>query len=66
MDAHLVNFIHDELVLEVREDLVEEVSALVRDKMPGAFLDLFQDFDPAPIARDLVEVKAGMSYAEAK
>jgi DNA polymerase-1 len=66
MDAHLVNFIHDELVLEVREDLVDEVSALVQDEMTGAFLDLFKGFDPAPLARGLVEVGVGRSYAEAK
>jgi DNA polymerase I-like protein with 3'-5' exonuclease and polymerase domains len=66
MDAHLVNFVHDELVLEVREDLVEKVSALVKDAMTNAFLDLFKDYDPVPLTRGLVEVGVGRSYADAK
>ena len=64
--AHLVNFIHDEIVVEVREDLAADVSNLVQDAMVGAFLDLFQAFDPAPLTRGLVEIGVGQSYAETK
>ena len=66
MDAHLINFVHDELVLEVRADQVEKVAALVQDQMTNAFLDLFKSFDPAPLAKGLVEIGVGQSYAEAK
>jgi DNA polymerase I len=36
LPAFLVTFIHDELVLEVPADLVDEVSSLEVDKMTGA------------------------------
>jgi len=65
-DAHLVNFVHDELVLEVRADLVEQVRGLVQDAMTTAFLELFTDYDPAPLANGLVEIGVGQNYAEAK
>lgn len=64
--AYLVNFVHDELVLEVREDVLSEVAALVQAAMTGAFLDLFKDHDPEPLARGLVEVGSGPNYGEAK
>ncbi len=64
--AYLVNFVHDELVLEVREDALSEVAALVQAAMTGAFLDLFKDHDPEPLARGLVEVGSGPNYGEAK
>ena len=64
--AYLVNFVHDELVLEVREDVVDEVKTLVQQTMTQAFLDLFKDYDPQPLSRDLVDVGIGHNYAEAK
>jgi DNA polymerase I-like protein with 3'-5' exonuclease and polymerase domains len=64
--AFLVNFVHDELVLEVRTDLVDEVSSLVVNEMTGAFLELFEPYNPEPVARDLVEVGTGFNYAQAK
>jgi hypothetical protein len=64
--AFLVNFIHDELVLEVCEDLVDEVSFLAVDEMTKAFLALFKPYKPEPVARGLVEVGAGYDYAHAK
>jgi DNA polymerase I-like protein with 3'-5' exonuclease and polymerase domains len=42
LPAFLVNFVHDESVLEVRADLVDEASLLLRDEMTGAFLYLFK------------------------
>ncbi|HTT03494.1 MAG TPA: DNA polymerase I [Steroidobacteraceae bacterium] len=34
--AHLIMQVHDELVLEVREDAIEEVTGVVRERMAGA------------------------------
>jgi DNA polymerase-1 len=34
--AHLIMQVHDELVLEVREEAAEEVAAIVRERMAGA------------------------------
>jgi DNA polymerase I-like protein with 3'-5' exonuclease and polymerase domains len=58
--------VHDELVLDVRTDLVDEVSSLVVNEMTGAFLELFEPYNPEPVARDLVEVGTGFNYAQAK
>jgi DNA polymerase-1 len=66
LPAFLVNFIHDELVLEVREHLVDEVSSLLIDEMTSAFLELFKLYKPEPVAWGLVEVGAGCNYALAK
>ncbi|HKH20026.1 MAG TPA: hypothetical protein VKB53_03835 [Gammaproteobacteria bacterium] len=64
--AFLVNFVHDELVLEVREDLTDEISSCLADEMTSAFLQLFKPYNPEPLARDLVEVGTGFNYARAK
>jgi DNA polymerase I len=66
LPAFLVNFVHDELVLEVREDLVEEVSSLVVDEMTGAFLELFSPYNSEPGALRLVELGVGSNYAQGK
>jgi DNA polymerase I-like protein with 3'-5' exonuclease and polymerase domains len=62
LPAFLINFVHDELVLEVREDLIDEVSCLVVDEMTGAFLELFKAYNPESVAHGLVEVGAGANY----
>jgi DNA polymerase-1 len=65
--GYLVNFVHDELVLEVREAAAEEISTLLRDQMVQAFLDLFKEHPEAGlIAHGLVEVRSGPNYAELK
>ena len=64
--AFLVNFVHDELVLEVADDAVAQVKDLVNQAMTSAFLDLFREYDPAPLARNLVEIGVGANYASAK
>jgi DNA polymerase I len=66
LPAFLVNFVHDELVLEVREDLLDEISSCLADEMTGAFLQLFKPYNPEPVAQGLVEVGAGYNYAQAK
>jgi DNA polymerase-1 len=65
--AFLVNFVHDELVLEVREDAVERVSLLVTDRMVQAFKDLFRSYQGVEaLSHQLVEVGTGPNYAEVK
>jgi len=55
--AHLLLQVHDELVLEVREDQVEEVATLARQVMAAA----------APLAVPLkVDVGVGRAWADAK
>jgi DNA polymerase-1 len=66
LPAFLINFVHDELVLEVRDDLIDEVSCLTQDEMTGAFLELFKAYNPESIAHGLVEVGAGYNYAQVK
>jgi len=66
LPAFLVNFVHDELVLEVREDPVDEASSLLGDEMSRAFLKLFKPYNPEPVAQGLVEVGVGSNYAQAK
>jgi len=66
LPAYLVNFIHDELVLEVREDVAGEVRELLVQEMTQAFLDLFKPFDPDSLSRGLVEIGVGQNYAEVK
>ena len=66
LPAYLINLIHDELVLEVREDVVADVSELLTHKMTQAFLDLFKSYQSESMSRRLVEVGAGPSYAETK
>jgi hypothetical protein len=68
LPVYLINFIHDELVLEVREDVVEDVRELLVQvqEMTQAFLDLFASFRPEAMAQGLVEVGKGQNYAETK
>ena len=66
LPAHLINFVHDDLVLEVREDVVDVVRELLRHEMTEAFLDLFRSYQPESMTQGLVEVGWGMNYAEAK
>jgi len=66
-DVHLINFVHDELVLEVAEDRVEDVTSQLILAMTDAFLGLFGRFPVAnKMAQGLVEVGAGLNYADAK
>jgi hypothetical protein len=66
LPALLVNFVHDELVLEVREHLVDEVSSLPLDEMTGAFLDLCKPYNPESVARGMMEIDVGCNYAQTK
>jgi DNA polymerase I len=66
LPAFLVNCVHDELVLEVRADPVNEASSLLEDEMTDAFLEVFKPYKPAPVARGLVEVGVGANCAHVK
>jgi DNA polymerase I-like protein with 3'-5' exonuclease and polymerase domains len=66
LPAHLINFIHDELVLEVRKDTVDDVGGLLIHEMTQAFLDLFKAYQPESMAQGLVEIGVGTNYAEVK
>ena len=66
LPVHMVNFIHDELVLEVREDYVDETSQLLVSAMTDSFVTLFKDYAPESLSASLVEVGVGSTYAEAK
>ena len=66
LPAYLVNFVHDELVLEVQAEAAEDVSGLVRGEMTRAFIELFEDYPADSLAHGLVEVGTGANYAEVK
>jgi hypothetical protein len=61
-----VNFVHNELVLEVRADPVNEASSLLEDETTRAFLNLFKPYKPAPVVRGLIEVGVGANCAHVK
>jgi|TARA_B100000315_G_scaffold253395_1_gene292090 DNA polymerase I-like protein with 3'-5' exonuclease and polymerase domains len=62
LPAYMINFVHDELVLEVREDAIDQLSTILKEEMTAAFTDFFPD-----AATDgLVEIGVGDNYAEAK
>ncbi|MDP6415144.1 MAG: DNA polymerase [Gammaproteobacteria bacterium] len=62
VSAFLINFVHDELVLEVRDDAIEQISAILREEMTAAFTEFFPDSTP----HGLIEIGIGDNYAEAK
>ncbi len=66
LPAHLINFVHDELVLEVRKDTVDDVGGLLIHEITQAFLDLFKPYRPETMMRHLVEVIDGQNYPETK
>lgn len=58
----LVNTVHDEIVLECKVIHVPFTARLLREAMIAGYLDVF----PNGITRDLVEVGAGLNWADAK
>ncbi len=62
LDARLVGWIHDELVIEACEADAEPIKALLKDTMEKAFLAIF----PQATLRNLVEVNAGPTWAAAQ
>jgi DNA polymerase I-like protein with 3'-5' exonuclease and polymerase domains len=62
LDARLVAWIHDELIVEGRERDREQIKALLKDAMEQAFLMFF----PAATLLKLVEVNVGRNWAAVK
>jgi DNA polymerase-1 len=62
LDARLVGWIHDELIVEGRERDGEWIKALLKDAMEQAFLVFF----PAATLLKLVEVNVGPNWAAVK
>jgi DNA (cytosine-5)-methyltransferase 1 len=60
IDGGPVAWLHDEIVLEVRDDQAVEAAAILKQAMTDGFIETFPD---APIA-GLVEPHIGMSWAE--
>lgn len=58
----IVACVHDEIVLEVPEDLVGWATNILKEEMTNAYLDVF----PNGLVRDLVSVGSGNNWAEAK
>ena len=63
-DCRLVNVIHDEILLEVREDRAQFYAEEAKMLMEQAFLDVFPE--SGPYLKGLVEAKVGKNWAEAK
>ena len=62
LDAHIVNVVHDEVVVECRKDLTDTVSKVIADEMTAAYLSIY----PRATTNNLVEVGCGVSWSEAK
>ncbi|WP_068469958.1 DNA polymerase [Candidatus Protochlamydia phocaeensis] len=63
-DCRLVNVIHDEILLEVREDKAHIYAENAKEAMEHAFLDVFPN--AGPYMKGLVEAKLGKTWAETK
>ena len=61
-DAKLVNIIHDEIVIEAAEEDLAQVITAVDSTMVEGMLAIF----PEASTKNLVEIKAGDNWAEAK
>ena len=62
IDARLVGWIHDELIVEAREANVDRVKAVLQSEMEQAFIDIF----PAATRNNLIEVKVAANWAAVK
>lgn len=63
-ECRLVNVVHDEILLEVKEDKTAEYAAKVTEAMEKAFIDVFPN--AVPYLKGLVEAKIGVNWAETK
>ena len=54
MDARIVHVLHDEVIVEVKDEIVDEVAGIVKDCMEGAFRKLIPNvpFKVEPEIRD--------------
>jgi len=63
-ECRLVNVIHDEILLEVKEEKTNEYALKATEDMELAFLDVFPN--AKPYLKGLVEAKIGKNWAETK
>ena len=63
-ECRLVNVVHDEILLEVIDDKVQEYAAKAQESMEQAFLDVFPN--AKPYLNGLVEAKIGKNWEETK
>lgn len=63
-ECFLVNVIHDEILLEVEKNKIQEVSEEVKNAMEQAFLDVFPS--AGPYLKGVVEARIGNNWAETK
>lgn len=63
-ECRLVNVIHDEILLEVKEEKTNEYALKATEAMEMAFLDVFPN--AKPYLKGLVEAKIGKNWAETK
>ena len=61
-DARLYNNIHDEVVLQVRDDQIAEVARILNQTMVQGFLDVFPEGEA--LTGNLVEMTAGKNWAD--
>ena len=54
LDAKIVHVLHDEIIVEVKAEIVEEVRKIIKECMEGAFREIFKDvpFVANPIISD--------------
>lgn len=64
-DTKVVNCVHDEILVEAKDDSEEELE-YIEDKMSDAMTKAYLDIFPNGITKDLIEVKRGHSWGEAK
>ena len=53
-DARIVHILHDEIIVEVREDIADDLAVVVKDCMERAFTEIFPEvpFVVTPKIRD--------------
>ena len=54
LDAKIIHVLHDEIIVEVKAEIVEEVRKIIKECMEGAFREIFKDvpFVANPIISD--------------
>jgi DNA polymerase I len=43
LDARIVHLLHDEIIVEAKAEIAEEVSGIMKECMEGAFAKIFED-----------------------
>jgi len=43
LDAKIVHVLHDEIIVEAKEEIAEAVREIMRECMKGAFREIFKD-----------------------